>query len=506
MRYETDINGYITCILWGCNSGSCKEYTGIIPSGYSSLADWEAKATINAWYINSSGNLVLDSAREKRIKSEAEQQAIDNAPVYRKDLFETREALTTQYVKKTARGSRLNLDNVLNLPPSVEITGISPYYDEVNVLVHSRNMLKLNANATTKAGITFKMLSDGRLSIYGTATSSFEYVIAGNANDTAPLFSLLSGANYYLSIRDLNCEFRYYNGDTTETVYSGRGGVISIPEYKIVTHVVLKISKGATFDMWLNPTLCSGSEALTYEPASSKTLTLDVSGYINKSKILWPSTTLFPGSSTVPIGIDYITIKNGIVTMSANNTTYCLGKGDLDLLNGYNYIYTDRFNYIDMEYMIDTPLVDDLGFLQGKSTTTNKFKILEDGSIEAHNGHFSGEVDAATITGSLIRNQNEEETSKVDINLGDIVLTEELKEGGQRITKLSGSGFRIESTNPNNAWLFNIWPTGMVALSSNRPTAPGMVTLTPNAITVSDGINTTTIYPDQINVNGNVIK
>ena len=64
----------------------------------------------------------------------------------------------------------------------------------------------------------------------------------------------------------------------------------------------------------------------------------------------------------------------------------------MGLLNGYNMIYTSQGNDLEMTYTTNEFLVDDMAFLQGTSTTTGKFKILEDGSIVATNGQFSGEL------------------------------------------------------------------------------------------------------------------
>ena len=89
MRYELDSNGYVTTVLWGCNTGKCAKYTGSIPVGYNSLREWADNACINAYRITGSGNLLLDPAREAALKAEYEQQAIDNAPVSHKEFVET---------------------------------------------------------------------------------------------------------------------------------------------------------------------------------------------------------------------------------------------------------------------------------------------------------------------------------------------------------------------------------------------------------------------------------
>lgn len=72
MRIEVDANRYVCCVLYGCETGSCFEYTGAIPSGYSSYDDWANKAKIQAYYLNSYGNLTYDANKAATIPDEDE--------------------------------------------------------------------------------------------------------------------------------------------------------------------------------------------------------------------------------------------------------------------------------------------------------------------------------------------------------------------------------------------------------------------------------------------------
>lgn len=91
MRYELDSNGYVTTLVWGCNTGACAEYTGEIPAGYSSLKEWADNAVINAYYIDSNGNLVLDEAKLSELETLYAQQEADNELITRKALNEALE-------------------------------------------------------------------------------------------------------------------------------------------------------------------------------------------------------------------------------------------------------------------------------------------------------------------------------------------------------------------------------------------------------------------------------
>ena len=441
MRYKLDINGYVCLVLWGCNSGDCQEYTGEIPAGYTSLVSWAENAVINAYYIDSNGNLVLDAQREKELKTLAERQAIDYSPVLRRDLYETQEVLDSQYIKVMSSAVSkkiLALENVKNISPYVKLKNLSSA-DTITFFAQTKNMLKNDAVTEIINGVSFTRNPDGQIVISGTATADVEYNLSGGSGNTTPIFALLTDVSYYLRIGSLNCEMRYFNGETTEQVYSGStSSAITPAADKKVTQVVIKIPSGTAVDKSFYPTLSDSATEIDYEEYKCKLLTFDV--------------------GTITDSDAYIKIENGLIILYESEEESLLGQGNTALLDGDQIVYTDQGNLITIKYSINKLAVEDLGFLQGKATTTNKFKILEDGSIEAHNGNFSG-----TITGSTIANQNDEATSKVELNLGDITLTE--KYGSYDIiTKLMGSGLRMQSSNPNNQWTISFWPTGVFSL------------------------------------------
>lgn len=441
MRYKLDINGYVCLVLWGSNSGDCQEYTGEIPAGYTSLVSWAENAVINAYYIDSNGNLVLDAQREKELKTLAERQAIDYSPVLRRDLYETQEVLDSQYIKVMSSAVSkkiLALENVKNISPYVKLKNLSSA-DTITFFAQTKNMLKNDAVTETINGVSFTRNPDGQIVISGTATADIEYNLSGGSGNTTPIFALLTDVSYYLRIGSLSCEMRYFNGETTEQVYSGStSSAITPAADKKVTQVVIKIPSGTAVDKSFYPTLSDSATEIDYEEYKCKLLTFDV--------------------GTITDSDAYIKIENGLIILYESEEESLLGQGNTALLDGDQIVYTDQGNLITIKYSINKLAVEDLGFLQGKATTTNKFKILEDGSIEAHNGNFSG-----TITGSTIANQNDEATSKVELNLGDITLTE--KYGSYDIiTKLMGSGLRMQSSNPNNQWTISFWPTGVFSL------------------------------------------
>lgn len=75
MRFEFDDNGYVSCVLYGCYTGSCTEYTGRVPNepeAYEDMDDWADRAQVQAYYLNSQGNLVYDANRAANIPADDE--------------------------------------------------------------------------------------------------------------------------------------------------------------------------------------------------------------------------------------------------------------------------------------------------------------------------------------------------------------------------------------------------------------------------------------------------
>jgi hypothetical protein len=97
---------------------------------------------------------------------------------------------------------------------------------------------------------------------------------------------------------------------------------------------------------------------------------------------IYPSDDLFPSGTF----LDYIYIENGEVYGSVNGREYYLMSANVNLFDGYDVVYTMQDTYIEMEYCINNLK------LEGTVTKNNNFKVLEDGSIEAHNGLFSGKI------------------------------------------------------------------------------------------------------------------
>lgn len=75
MHFEFDGQGYVKTILYGCYTGQCIEYTGLVPNEpeqYADIDDWADRAKTQAYYLNSQGNLTYDAAKAESLCAEYE--------------------------------------------------------------------------------------------------------------------------------------------------------------------------------------------------------------------------------------------------------------------------------------------------------------------------------------------------------------------------------------------------------------------------------------------------
>lgn len=73
MHFKFDENGYVCCILYGCMTDSCVEYTGLVPTEpevYEDMDDWANNAKVQAYYLNDQGNLIYDAERAASLPAE----------------------------------------------------------------------------------------------------------------------------------------------------------------------------------------------------------------------------------------------------------------------------------------------------------------------------------------------------------------------------------------------------------------------------------------------------
>lgn len=402
MRLELDANGYVSGLFWGCMTGECIEYTGEIPAGYSSLYQWAEEAEIKAYYLDSNGNLTLDYARQQALEELYKAQEADNKPVVWKDLSTALEPLIGNYSEVMTLGDFAivtDARSIVNYIPKLKLTKINPFpFTEIDLFIQSKQMLRNDAVTDTINGVTFTKLDDGGITISGTATADISYNLSGEAENNTPIFGLKRGLAYYLNIGEFDCEMKCFNGDTTEQVYIGSSGIISLTSNKNVTQVLLTIPSGTAVNTTMYPMLEYGTQPSEYEEYSCRYMCIDISDFVGlelyPDEELYPSNTLLlPETGTY---IDYIRI-DGTVTLSSKGITHNLGTGSANLFNGYNFVYTTQTAQIELTYktnILEATVKGDLyntdgTLISGDSGVLNSMQFVSSGLLRFSTGTAS---------------------------------------------------------------------------------------------------------------------
>lgn len=433
LRYILDKGGYVCHASFGglivCDFGECTEYNGEVPDGYETLEEWYDEQIfekkLNAWKIVD-GNLVFDEIKNNELQEQYKRDEIDNSCVTHKELYGMQKEIddiqdinNSQYTEINASGNIITMDNVKKVYPKIKLTDIDPYsFDKVNLIVTKKNMLPNDAIAQTISGLTITPNEDRSITIDGTPTENIEYNIGGTNTNISPILVFKKDLSYYLSSNNYQIKMYNFDGTNREEVYSGNGGIITFTdEDKPITQIVLYIPKGTKINnVTIYPQLEYGTTGSEYETYQSNSILFDFSEYIEEG--IFPSDDLFPSDELFPAGttIEYIYIENGklIIKVNEDEIEYEIDK--IHLFDGYNIIYTIQDTNIEITYCINNLK------LEGTITKNNNFKVLEDGSIEAHNGYFSGAInsESANITGGDITLKGTTAQSKLNlINLSN---------------------------------------------------------------------------------------
>lgn len=363
MRYDVDSMGYILNCYWGCYSGTCVEYTGAIPEGYSSLEDWADCEIINAWFINSSGNLEKDPGREAELKVRQETEAIDYTPIVYKDLMESQESLIEQNKIGEAQGNPIVITDGISYMPYVKISNLVPARGRVDLFSQGNQMLSDDSVSQTINGVTFTSIA-GEITIKGTASEAFEYTISGSADNTDPICGLRTNKNYYLNVGSLTCELRYYDGTSTNIVYKGGSGDFNISNHKNVTHAVLLIPAGEINET-VKPMLNRG-EQMEWEEYRSSHICMNFD--IDAPELPYPSDTLYPSNTLYPLdgNSDSYIVVNGVIQMlNDNGNETVIGKGNVKIIPNNDIIYTTQPVSLYIQYKTTTIIGDFDGIHSG---------------------------------------------------------------------------------------------------------------------------------------------
>ncbi len=89
MRYIVNANNYITAISFGCKiecqDDGCTEYTGSVPTGYTSLEDWYADEAERVVMLDelpqsSTGKTIMTTEPKRRLPTESRERRLTMTP------------------------------------------------------------------------------------------------------------------------------------------------------------------------------------------------------------------------------------------------------------------------------------------------------------------------------------------------------------------------------------------------------------------------------------------
>ena len=327
MRYELDANGYVKAVAWGCSTENGTEYTGTIPNGYIDLIDWSENALINAYYIDESGNLVLDSGREEKLRKKIEQEAIDNAPVTHKELCKTSAVIEDEFVKTVSGTKIIEINNAgeYNIPKIILVG--SNVSGDVQIVSSNKNLLKNDATTKEIDGITFTINNNKSITLNGTATSDIEFNLSGDPTSTEMLFLIKENTEYITSGLSQGVSLSLYSCDETGRTLLNSGGneIIKLSMANVVTQAILNIASGTTFDeVTISPQIEKGTDSTSYETHKSSYFTTTISN--NRATILneinsYNPYTIIMIDKDMDMSVDYYEYKSLVTKFSEIKAT-----------------------------------------------------------------------------------------------------------------------------------------------------------------------------------------
>lgn len=318
MRYILDDNNYIKSVSFGskieCYGKECVEYTGSIPSGYSSLGEWASNAIIQAYYI-SNGSLVYDAAKEAEIEATAAEEAAYNKPA------------TEGFVKEN--GSKIDSISVNGIEQEIIDKNVDINVDTSVFVMDTYTSFTLWGNNDLENGIY--ILKSGGIVYYGHGANATSSTYAHSCGAGSVLiytrnidFTGSSGSVYFklfLQSKSLIVGATTYSSSASRSI-AFPDGTSQLNKILQVTTATNQSSNVKTEATWQTPpTANNGKLTITRNNVEVGTFTANQSNNVTFNIDVPTDTADLANGAGFAKTSDIPAVNNGTLTIQQNGTT-----------------------------------------------------------------------------------------------------------------------------------------------------------------------------------------
>lgn len=357
MRYETDEQGYLTKVNFGCLTGSCQIYEGLTPEGYYELEDWYESncTTIKAWKIVN-GNLVHDENRENELQIqfeiEAEKNALATHDWVRNQSSKASQVVIDEFTNNVTGTSLLILEDSGDYEiPNMVIE--SETITECTAISSNKNLLGIDYITNTINGVEIKNNGDGTITLNGTSTNEIEIDLKGTSTNLDMLFLIQQDLDYVVSGLSNDIKLNLYNFDGTDKTLIGSytNEVVSLSNSLLVTQTTLYIPNGITFDnVVISPQLeinTSATSFVKHEESKETNILYENQAYMYDLHSYSPITIIMVNPEA-NVSVDYFkykTLNTTLTEIKVNEDNITKQVSNLSEVVSDNYDeITDKFN------------------------------------------------------------------------------------------------------------------------------------------------------------------
>lgn len=487
-----------------CNGKNCTEYTGDIPSGYTSLDEWAMNANVRAYTVID-GQLILDTVRLAELENAEVIEAEENRIVTAKELYNVL-SISSETSKEEFTAIKSG-GNVIVLEDAGEYTipnfsfrckggkwgdiasltwgdvaektwlELAKGTADIEVVSSTLNILPMTIlTPYTENGLSITPNEDRSLTISGMATAETQIVLSGTDISTDALFIFDKDTQYVKSgLESLTLALYSYDGTDRVMLSSGGNGTLQFDELTKVTEAVLTVPNGTTLNnVKISPQIEIGSTATEY--------------VTNKRSYMRISCDIYSGDK-----IEYDSGKvtrNGSLVCYANELkTY--GANSVFMVDAGGYDASVMYYLPSILEQIKTmKITADRLILEGYTSINNGFTIDEKGDAHIMDGSLDlatekvflksdySQADLDRLTNILLGvvTPTDADYEKLDLecdgslSIGDIIRIRDLINGvyGDRMTLVTNISLDPETHNIMKVYTETKNASGTV-VSTNTP-------------------------------------